>query len=90
MDLTPAQRTATHRISALIQELADLVGPAFDGDVDEGIPMASPVLTGWVLVSNWEDIGSPDEGASITRITSDGMRRAERTGLLHEALFGME
>lgn len=91
-DLTPAQKDAAHRIGMLLQELADLVGPSFDGDVDEGVPMRQPILVSWVLVANWEDANPDDvdESGSIVRMGSVGLRRAERTGLLHEALFGMD
>lgn len=83
--LTPNQMSAQDRIDALLQELTDLIGPAFDGENDDDPDVSNPVLDGWVLVCAWQDLDT-DEGFT-TRLGSRGLRAATRSGLLHQALF---
>lgn len=89
-DLTPAQIQARDRIHDLLAELADLIGPAFDGegDMEPGEePTGAVFLSEWVLVSSWVD----QEGEGfMTRITSANLPGHHQVGLLHEGLYGFE
>jgi hypothetical protein len=84
------QAAAQNRIHDLLTELADIVGPNFDGaaaeelDVDEQ-PEGSVFLGEWVMVMSWMD----EAGESfMTRIGSANLLSHHRVGLLHEGLHG--
>lgn len=82
---TPEQRAAAERISDLLAELADLIGPNADFDEldDDEMPEGQVFLSGWVLVSAWVD----EEGESFTtRVWSPGTPGYARDGLLWTGL----
>lgn len=87
--LTPAQQAGRDRIHDLLAELADLVGPSLDGQVDDDPDIDAPsgqvFLSEWVSVMSWTD----EDGESyLTRISSANLLDHHRTGLLHEGLHG--
>lgn len=83
--LTDNQAAAQGEVHDLIQRHAALLGPEFDGDPDEGVPLAAPILTEWVLVARWVDMVTDE--SFTTRIGSRNLPAPMRTGLLHQALF---
>ncbi len=83
--LTDDQHAAQAELHDLVQRNAGLLGPEFDGDEDEGVPLVMPVLAEWVLVARWVDMDS-DETVT-TRVCSRSLPAPHRTGLLHTALY---
>lgn len=90
MGPTPEQRKAQNRIHDLLTELADIVGPSFDGQAEEDLdpdemPQGAVFLGEWVMVMSWMD----ETGSSFTtRIESANLLMHHRKGLLHEGLWG--
>src|SRR5690606_38890149 len=83
--LDDAQRAAAGRISDLLTELADLVGPRMEpGDLDDDDqPVGQVFLSSWVLVGAWID---EDGDSYLTRVWSPGTPGYQRNGLLHAGL----
>lgn len=88
MSLTPTQLEFRSRLTKLLEEFADAVGPSWDGDVDEGAPLRVPVMAGWVLVAQWDDLDPADayEHDGATVFLSSGISSPMRIGLLSLAL----
>lgn len=85
-DLTPAQKEAQNRVHDLLAELAEVIGPDFDGEhgLDEP-PYGSTFLSEWILVLAWVD----EAGSGFTtRIGSPNLLHHHQVGLLHEGLYG--
>lgn len=81
-----ADRTAAAgRITDLLNELADLVGPRMypeDLDADDE-PVGQVFMSAWVLVGAWVD----EEGNNFTtRVWTPGIPAYQRDGLLHAGL----
>lgn len=71
---------AQDRIDALLRELAELVGPTIDDDIDVD---GECLLAEWVVVSAWVD----ESGASwVCSQTSENLTWHHKVGLLHVAL----
>lgn len=88
--LTPEQVVARDRVHDLLNELADLVGPAFSGQAandldDDQLPVGQVFLGEWVAVMSWVD---EDGDGFLTRIGSSNLLNHHRVGLLHEGLYG--
>jgi hypothetical protein len=84
MKPTPRQVEFREKLTALLTEHAEIVGPQFDGD-EEGEQAQMPVPTAWVLAASWTDIAGDDDDQWTVSINS-GCSRATRVGLLRLGL----
>ena len=92
MNLDDSQVDAAHRVSDLITQLQTELGPFEDDDPEEDMVSGEDMADGWavgdwVLVVNWTSLRTGE--CFTTRITPPGTSMTTRTGLLHEALYGM-
>lgn len=90
MDPTPDQAVARDRIHDLLAELADLIGPRWDGQTDDDLepedqPVGQAFISEWVLIAAWVD---EDGNGYTTRVGSANLLTHHRVGLLHEGLYG--
>ena len=89
MEATPKQREFQDRVAALLAEYAAIVGPAFDGNAEEGNEAEMPVPTRWMMVTEWADVADPTNGP-FTILTDSGVSWMERMGLVHSARHMVE
>lgn len=64
------------KLSNLLSEYADTVGPGLDDEP----PVEMPMAIAWVIVTDWDDLGDGSE--SSTTATDSGVRRSQRAGML--------
>lgn len=89
MKPTERQEWAQNRIHDLLAELAELIGPAGDGQAEEDLdpdemPQGAVLLPEWVTVMSWVD----ETGAGFTtRTMSPGLASHHLSGLLHDGLW---
>lgn len=87
MNPTPRQVEFREKLSRLIVEHTDIIGPPFDGSLDDEdrVDMEMPANLGWVLVAEWADAATADT-APVVIIGHSGLRWVERLGLLTAAI----
>lgn len=83
---TPRQEHAQWRIHELLAELAEIIGPHNDGQIDyepDDAPTGTPTLWEYVVAACWID---DDRKDFITVIPAAGMLNHHTVGLLRAAL----
>lgn len=79
-EYSPRQMEFRNRLSALLDDYADAIGPQFDGIGDASGHCLS---AGWMLLASWSDMA---DGEDYTVKFDSGIRGVHRRGLLDTAM----
>lgn len=80
-DYTPRQLEFRDRLSSLIEEYADAIGPDFPGH-QETVNLGNPVLDCWLIGMRWVDLDDHAGAGAVVRFDS-GLNAMTGYGMAH-------